>query len=69
MSVKCSFKGSGLCGNCPFGSQYNFTTSQPNFSKSGGSEIPPVEFTASRTTLNFLAFTASTSTIGKSRIF
>ncbi len=68
MSSKCSFKGSGLCGNCPFGSQYSLTVSQPNLSKSIGIAIPPVEFTASKTILYFLALIASASTIGKARI-
>ena len=52
-SFKFSFKGSGLCGKCPFGSQYNSITSTPNFFKSLGTAIPPVELTASTTILKF----------------
>ena len=44
-----SFNGSGLWGKIPVGSQYNFTTSTPNFSNSFGTAIPPVELTASTT--------------------
>lgn len=53
MSVKCSFKGSGLCGNCPFGVQYNSTHSTFNSFNKAGIKIPPVELTPSTTTLKF----------------
>src|SRR5690606_29679256 len=65
-SVKCSFKGSGLWGNSPLGSQYNLTTSTPKRSKSNGITIPPVELTPSTTTLNLAFSMADTFTNGKS---
>ena len=67
-SPKCSFNGSGLCGNSPVGSQYNFTGSTPKASNKAGTAIPPVEFTPSTTTLNFAFLIASTSTNGRSKI-
>ena len=66
-SVKCSFKGSGLCGKCPFGSQYNLITSTPKRSNNKGIAIPPVEFTPSTTTLNRASSIDVTVTNGKSK--
>ncbi len=65
MSDKCSFKGSGLCGKCPFGVQYNSTHSTFNSFNKAGIKIPPVEFTASTTTLKLAFLMASTSTNSK----
>ena len=65
-SVKCCFSGSGLCGNCPFGSQCILTASTPKRSKSKGITIPPVELTASTTTLNLQSEIAFTFTNSKS---
>ena len=52
ISVKFSGKGSGLWGKSPFGSQNNLMHSTPILSNNLGIIKPPVEFTASTTTLN-----------------
>ncbi len=62
--VRFSGSGSGLWANCPFGSQFNSTTSQPSSRRSCGITTPPTELTASTTTLNLRAHTASRSTSG-----
>ena len=67
MSPKCSLSGSGLCGKCPVGSQYSFTTSTPNSSNNLGMAIPPVELTPSTTTLKPTFLMVSASTKGSSK--
>jgi hypothetical protein len=53
ISFKFSGRGSGLWGKSPFGVQYNSTHSTPNFFNNLGIIVPPVELTASNTTLYF----------------
>ena len=68
-SVKCSGRGSGLCGKCPVGSQYIsviFVT--PNARNIAGTKIPPVEFTASTTMLKSAAAIAALSTNGRAKM-
>ena len=65
ISVKFSGNGSGLWGNSPVGSQNNLIHSTPSFSNNFGIKIPPVELTASSTTLNFLDLISSTLTNSK----
>ena len=63
-SDKCSFKGSGLCGKCPVGSQYRRIVFTPNASNSAGMATPPMEFTPSTTAVNLASLMALTSTSG-----
>src|SRR3546814_8871734 len=50
--VRFSASGSGLCGNSPLGTQYSSSmATTPNAFNSCGTTMPPVEFTASTTTL------------------
>ena len=67
-SVRCSFKGSGLWGNWPLGVQWISTVFTPKALSNLGTAMPPVEFTASTTTLKFLDLMAGTSTRGRANI-
>ena len=66
-SPKCSLRGSGLCGKCPVGSQYNGKQFTPKASSKAGIAIPPVEFTPSTTAEKPAAFIAGKSISGCAR--
>ncbi len=67
-SIRCSGRGSGLCGKWPLGSQYRQVMLLiPNALSRAGTKIPPVEFTASTTMLKFALEMMLLSTRGRAR--
>ena len=66
-STRFAGSGSGLCAKSPVGLQLRPIHLTPRRLRSLGIMMPPTEFTASTTTVNFAALMASTSTAGRAR--